>query len=125
MILATFLIAFTYQAYLSVLKVSSWLILAGERAAIILVFVFPPRAFYKRNVKADSLKGGAAALPSAFFASADITFPNIMRLLLILAPSFNLSPEAPVDAALSEPAKSIRLISDTFSFVFFPEDLSM
>ena len=100
--------------------------LAGDRAAIILVFVLPPSAFYSKNVSLDSLNGGATLLfPSALFASAEITFPKIMRLLLIFAPSANLSPVAPVDSALSEPAKSIRLISDVFSLTFFPDALSI
>ena len=98
--------------------------LAGERAAIMEVFVLPPRAFCRRKVNLDSLNGGAAFLPSAFLAKADMTLPKIMRLLLMLAPSFNLSPVAPVDCALSEPAKSIRFISDVFSFVFLPVALS-
>ena len=98
---------------------------AGDRAAIILVFVFPPRAFCRRWVSFDSLNGGAAFLPSLNFARAEITLPKIIRLLLILAPSASLSPVAPVDSALSEPAKSIRLISDVFSLIFFPDPLSI
>lgn len=47
-------------------------------------------------------------------ANADITFPNVVKLLLILAPSFKRVPLAPVESALSEPAKSTKLIFDTF-----------
>ena len=39
--------------------------------------------------------------PSAFFASAAMTLPRLDRLWLILAPSFSLSPVAPVASALS------------------------
>lgn len=99
--------------------------LAGERAAIILVFVLPPSAFCRRKVSFDSLKGGAAFLPSAFLASAEMTLPKIMRLLLMLAPSLRRSPVAPVDSALSDPAKSMRLMSDDFSLIFLPVPLSM
>ena len=38
----------------------------------------------------------------------DITFPNVVKLLLIFAPSFNRVPFAPVDSARSEPARSTR-----------------
>lgn len=50
-------------------------------------------------------------------ARADMTFPKVVRLLLILAPSFNRVPLAPVESARSEPAKSTREIFDTFSVV--------
>lgn len=62
---------------------------------------------------------------SAYFANADITLPRVIKLLFIIAPSANRSPVAPVEPALSEPAKSIRFISDDFSLIFFPEPLSM
>ena len=41
-------------------------------------------------------------------AKADITFPNVVKLLLIFAPSFNRVPFAPVDSARSDPARSTR-----------------
>jgi hypothetical protein len=40
-------------------------------------------------------------------------------------PSFNLSPVAPVEDDLSDPAKSIKLISETFSLVFLPVAASL
>jgi len=43
----------------------------------------------------------------------------------MFAPSANLSPVAPVDSALSEPARSIRLMSDDFSLTFLPDALSI
>lgn len=43
-------------------------------------------------------------------ASAEITLPSVVRDLLILAPSFNLVPLAPVESARSLPAKSTKLI---------------
>ena len=41
-------------------------------------------------------------------ARAEMTFPSVVRLLLMLAPSLSLVPLAPVDSALSDPAKSTR-----------------
>jgi len=41
--------------------------------------------------------------------------PKADKDLLMLAPSFNLSPVAPVESALSEPAKSTKLITDLVS----------
>ena len=41
-------------------------------------------------------------------ARADITFPKVVKLLLMFAPSFNRVPLAPVDSALSDPARSTR-----------------
>ena len=39
-------------------------------------------------------------------ARADITFPKVVKLLLMFAPSFNRVPFAPVDSARSDPARS-------------------
>jgi hypothetical protein len=44
--------------------------------------------------------------------------PKADKDLLMLAPSFNLSPVAPVESALSEPAKSTKLITDLVSINF-------
>ena len=38
-----------------------------------------------------------------------MTFPKTNKLLFILHPSFNLAPVAPVELALSLPAKSTKL----------------
>lgn len=46
-------------------------------------------------------------------ANADITFPKVVKLLLILAPSFSRVPLAPVESARSDPAKSTKLILET------------
>ena len=43
-------------------------------------------------------------------ARAEITFPKVVKLLLILAPSLSRVPLAPVDSARSDPAKSTREI---------------
>ena len=48
-------------------------------------------------------------------ASAEITFPNVVNDLLMFAPSLSLVPLAPVLSARSLPAKSTKLILDTFS----------
>lgn len=44
-----------------------------------------------------------------------MTLPSVVRDLLMFAPSFNCCPVAPVDRALSEPARSTKLMRDTFS----------
>ena len=44
-----------------------------------------------------------------------MTFPNVVKLLFIFAPSFNLVPLAPVDSALSEPARSTSETLLTFN----------
>jgi len=41
--------------------------------------------------------------------SALMTFPKADKLLLMFAPSFSVAPLAPVDFALSLPAKSTKL----------------
>ena len=41
-------------------------------------------------------------------AKAEITFPKVVKLLLILAPSLSRVPLAPVDSARSEPARSTK-----------------
>jgi len=46
-------------------------------------------------------------------ANADITFPKVVKLLLIFAPSFSRVPLAPVESALSDPAKSTNDIFAT------------
>jgi len=48
-----------------------------------------------------------------------MTIPSIVKDLLMLEPSFNQSPVAPVEAYLSEPAKSTMLIFE-FLMIFFP-----
>ena len=50
-------------------------------------------------------------LCSAWLARArdDITFPRVVRDLLMFAPSFKRCPVAPVELARSDPAKSTRL----------------
>ena len=56
-------------------------------------------------------------------AKAEMTLPKVVRLLLIFAPSFNRVPLAPVDSALSDPAKSTKEILLTYTikntFTFF------
>ena len=59
----------------------------------------------------------SSAFPFFFFPSpvlatarAEMTLPRVVRDLLIFAPSLSRWPEAPVELARSEPAKSTRLI---------------
>lgn len=44
-----------------------------------------------------------------------MTLPRVVKLLLMFAPSLSRCPVAPVEFARSEPARSIKLIRDTFS----------
>ena len=48
-------------------------------------------------------------------ARAEMTSPRVVRDLLIKLPSLSLSPSAPVLETLSLPARSTKLILDTFS----------
>lgn len=63
-------------------------------------------------------------MPVAKSASADMTFPNTVKLLLIEVPSFNLSPLAPVFDIFSEPAKSTKFIYENF-YIFLPNRISI
>lgn len=54
------------------------------------------------------------SLPAALSARADMTFPRALKLWLIAHPSFKRSPVAPVEPALSLPARSTKLISEDF-----------
>lgn len=79
-----------------------------------LVLAFPPRKGFKIYVNLLSRYGITSYLdpdfPDILSARLLITFPRTIRLLLILAPSANLSPYAPVLPARSEPAKSTKLM---------------
>lgn len=48
-------------------------------------------------------------------ARAEMTRPRVLRDLLMFAPSLSRVPLAPVESALSDPAKSTRLILLTWS----------
>lgn len=63
------LITGTLQAYLSVLNVSSKLMSAGDNAAIIAVFEFPPRFSRKSHVSTES-RYGITDLPLPFLLLA-------------------------------------------------------
>lgn len=78
------------------------------------------------RVRFESLYGTIYpfALPTAFSASTLMQLPNTVRLLLIAQPSFSLTPSAPVCFDFSEPAKSTKLITDSFS-VFLPASLKI
>jgi len=64
------------------------LILAGLIAQIIIVLEFPPSAFCKILVRAESLYGTTFffAFPPAFSESTLITCPRVVKLLLIEQP---------------------------------------
>ncbi len=107
------LIRLTRSAKRNVLNVSSKLTSAGDKAAIITVLLFPPKAFWSNFVNTDSRYGTTIFRfePDDISANADITFPNVDNDLFIFVLSFNRSPVAPVLAALSDPLKlKINLI---------------
>jgi len=54
------------------------------------------------------------------FAKTEITLPKVDRDLLMFAPSASLAPSAPVEPALSEPAKSIKFMLETSSRSGYP-----
>ncbi|CAN7986448.1 unnamed protein product, partial [Ixodes hexagonus] len=54
-----------------------------------------------------------------------MTFPRVVRDLLMLAPSLSRVPWAPVESALSLPARSTRLILLTFGGGSHPVSLSV
>lgn len=53
-------------------------------------------------------------------ANEEMTRPRVVSDLLMLLPSFSLSPRAPVFPALSLPARSTKLILATFSVPSYP-----
>jgi hypothetical protein len=114
---ALFTIFLALSAYLNVDRDSSKLMEAGDIAQIIIVFEFPPNAFYKILVRAESLYGTTVifSFPHALSARILIHVPNTVKLLLIAQPSFNLYPSAPVYPAFSDPARSTKLITENFS----------
>ena len=81
----------------------------------IYVFELPPKAFYSILVKLEFLYGMTIFFfPFYFSTNALMTLPSVDRLRLIILPSFSLSPVAPVYEDFSDPAKSIRLMTDNF-----------
>ncbi|KAH3673373.1 hypothetical protein WICMUC_003692 [Wickerhamomyces mucosus] len=83
----------------------TWHVVVGEIHAIIAVLLLPPKFSFNSQVSAESLYGGFE-IPSD---KDRMTLPNVVRLLLIFVPSFILAPVEPVDATLSEPARSTSL----------------
>ena len=85
---------------------------AGERAAIIIVLLLPPRAFCNSLVNTESRYGtNTFFLPMERSARAEMTLPRADNDLLMFAPSLRRSPVAPVEPARSEPEKERRKIS--------------
>lgn len=85
-----------------------------------IVFEFPPKAFYKILVKADSQYGTTfpSPFPTALSANVLMTFPRVDKERLIAQPSLSLSFVAFVFFYRSEPAKSTRLITENLSVLF-------
>ena len=68
------------------------------------LLLFPPREFCSRKVNLEFLQGMCCSL----LAKAMITFPRLLKLLLILFVSRNRSPVEPELLKRSDPARSIR-----------------
>ena len=73
------------------------------------VLLFPPRAFFSSLVSTESLNGTLTFFPDDLSARAAIQLPRLLRDWLIAAPSFSLSPVAPVLEALSLKQKRNKL----------------
>lgn len=77
-----------------------------------IVLLFPPKAFCSSFVSTESRYGTRTFfLPIDKSARAEMTLPKADKDLLMFAPSFSLSPVAPVLSALSLPKdfKKIRI----------------
>lgn len=90
--------------------------------AIKVVFEFPPREFFSRKVSFESQYQICLYLSGLESERPLITEPRTDRDLLMLQPSLNLSPEAPVCFCLSLPAKSIKLNLEKKKFFTSPWD---
>ena len=87
--------------------------MAGETAAIIIVFVLPPNESCNNLVNLESLYGIWCTFPST---NAEMTFPSALNERLIFVAYFIPSPVAPVLLALYEPAKSTKLSLEALYF---------
>lgn len=85
-----------------------------------IVFEFPPKAFCKILVNADSQYGTTfpSPLPTALSANVLMTFPRVDNERLIAHPSLSRSFVAFVFFYHSEPAKSTRFMTENQSVLF-------
>ena len=84
-------------------------------AQIMYVLELPPSAFCNILVKLEFLYGITIFFfPFYLSTRALITLPSVDKLRLIIFPSFSLSPVAPVYDDFSLPARSMRLMTDSF-----------
>ena len=105
---ALHLIILARCANLRVELVSLSALLCGLRVQIISVFAFPPKESLRRCVNLLSLKL-MKLLPLDFFEDSEssyMTFPRLLRLLLILQSSLSRYPSAFVSFTRSLPARS-------------------
>lgn len=91
--------------------------------AIKVVLEFPPKEFLSKKVNLESLYLICFYLSAFWSESPLITDPKTDNDLLILQPSLNLSPYAPVYFYLSLPAKSIKLNLEKKKFLTSPSTL--
>mmetsp|Transcript_64549 Transcript_64549/g.158892 ORF Transcript_64549/g.158892 Transcript_64549/m.158892 type:complete len:233 (+) Transcript_64549:189-887(+) len=87
--------------------VSSLLTSAGDTVQMIAVCALPPSESVRSRVILESRYGTCLRFPSGSH-KALITLPSTLSDRLMFAPSFSLSPVAPVALALSLPARSTR-----------------
>lgn len=105
-----FFILLALLAYFREFKLSSKLLSAGLTHATISVLLLPPKLSCKILVNLESRYGicflAAPFLPGS--VSAEITFPNESKPILMFIPSFIVLPTAPVFFKRSLPAKSTK-----------------
>ena len=80
------------------------------------VLELPPNESFNKNVSFESLYGICLDFPYATSTKELITKPKVVKDLLILVASFNLSPTAAVYFYLSEPARSTKCSFELFIF---------
>lgn len=78
---------------------------------------YPPKESFNKNVNLLSLYGTCLYLPPAISTKELITKPKVVKDLLILLASFNLSPAAAVYFYLSDPARSTKCNFEDVTFV--------
>lgn len=82
--------------------------------------VFPPSESCNRRVSLESLYG--ICPPFLLYTRAFITLPSAVKERLILAPSFRVSPVAPVLPCLYDPARSTKLSLEALTLSPFSND---
>lgn len=121
LIFTSFLTILAQLAKQIVDKVSKRYQLCRLILAMKVVLEFPPREFFNKKVSLESLYLICFYFSDLGSESPLITDPSTDRDLLILHPSLNLSPQAPVYFCLSLPARSMKLNLEKQKFLTSPQ----